>query len=237
MDAIYGEMMCLSKKPFVWCSYGRYDDSSVVNKIKFISSSSSYTMYNLKEAAIETFGTMLNGEKANSSKNAKVKLKKMSVDDGRTAPVAAGNNLGRPMNVIQVPHHEPEPAAPHWYEAQLNEDALRYDDPDPGVGNLEHPEEDNGVPDGFRRFVARINQRDNAQRGAENIRQVFDHLGMANINTEDLRRELSEEDINQISELVRRYGVEEAAATIARGIGENGNVTVDANGNLAIDIG
>ena len=146
MDAIYGEMLCLNKKPFLWCSYAKCDDSSVVNRIKFITSASAHAMFNLQEFSMEEFGVMLNKERPVSAKSSK-RLKKASVDDGRTIlGHPAGVNLGHPVNAIHVPNNDPNPRAPRWYEAAaLNNygdaiiDAQRDEDeaPNQAIVNLE----------------------------------------------------------------------------------------------------
>ena len=117
MDAIYGEMLCLNKKPFLWCSYAKCDDSSVVNRIKFITSASAHVMFNLQEFSMEEFGVMLNKERPVSAKSSK-RLKKVSIDDDTIGYVRpAGVNLGHPVDAIHVPNNDPEPRAPRWYEA------------------------------------------------------------------------------------------------------------------------
>lgn len=115
MDAIYGEMMRFKKKPYVWCTYAKYDDSSTINRIKFIGSASAHSMFNLQEIATEEFGITLNGEKSSSSKSSK-RLLKMTAEEGRaTSRIANTVGLGHPVHAIDVPNDEPR--APRWYEA------------------------------------------------------------------------------------------------------------------------
>ena len=196
MDAIYGEMIRLNKKPLIWCSYARYDDTSIVNRIKFIGSASAYTMFNLQEACIEEFGTMLNGEKGSSPKSGR-KLKKMSVDGIPETRIG----LGHPVNQIHIPE-DVEAPAPRWYEAaQIN--------PIDNVGQNDRTEE-------FRRFVNNINmeRRDEGDRIQINMDEIRRALGE--------NENLNQHEMDEVSELVRRYGGENLAATI----GDNGTINV-----------
>lgn len=192
MDAIYGEMMCLNKKPFMWCSYANYDDTSIVNRIKFIGSTSAYTMFNLQETAIEEFGVMLNGEKPLSSSKFNKRVKKLSAEDR----VGTRIGLGHPVNPVHVPDPDSdEIPAPRWYEAA-------HINPIDNVGHIH--EDENGRVEEFRRFVNHINvvRRDDGDR----IEPV--------INVDEIRRALgnndnfNQNDIDEINEFVRRYGGE-----------------------------
>ena len=183
MDAIYGEMLCLNKKPLIWCSYAKCDDTSVVNRIKFVTSASAHAIFDIQEFAIEEFGTMLNGERAMSAKSSK-RLKKASVDDGRTIGYAhpAGVNLGHPVEAIHVPNNDPEPRAPRWYEAALNN----------------HPAD--------ATIEVQMNEDEAQNRTIVNL----DELRAALVND----RDLNQHDIDQINEFVRRYGGQNMTATV-----------------------
>jgi hypothetical protein len=77
MDMVYLEMIKLNKRPYLWCFSSNTDSINLVNNIRFITSSSVYTMFNLQSTCEEGFGVGLDGEK--SKKEAKrLHLKKMS---------------------------------------------------------------------------------------------------------------------------------------------------------------
>ena len=76
MDMVYLEMMKLNKRPYLWCFSSNTYSINLVNNIRFITSSSVYTMFNLQSTCEEGFGVGLDGEKCKKEAK-KLHLKKM----------------------------------------------------------------------------------------------------------------------------------------------------------------
>lgn len=77
MDMVYLEAIKLRKKPFLWCFSSNTDALNTVNNIRFITSSSAYTLFNLQTSCEECFGIGLDGQKVKKDSK-KIQMKKMT---------------------------------------------------------------------------------------------------------------------------------------------------------------